>query len=568
MKRIEKALVISALLIALLCFGVVLVNAQIEDDITVNLKRNNLTSEKWVQVLQDVVVNTTQNKLILNISSGALPAKEDFTTWIHEGFSRITFGEDWITYTGDMRFATDENMKLVTPITSSFFYAFTYNVDYVSLTTRTWRGIILKISDSYDDLVYGSDNGYEEVTLLLRSYSDVSHYQIQLHAHDGATQYASEEFTSDLDVDTNYYCTFNKSGYDYNLTVYSDSDRTIQVDNVVIDTETLFEDGSSYDGIVAMQNIGFTSHELSKSTLSNFTGISSRYGYASTGNYYSINLLENVTSSYAETIYGIVETPTGTSIELMHSKDNTTWIIYELNEDFVYQVRPFDLDSLYVRFRLNTTIDDTPKVRFYHVTHNITCGTGTSSCLIGAWKEYNVSSITLVEGTYNAGNRDSLDFVDIDIYDVIESVGSPAIDLRVNFTDVNTTDININANIYLNHTGSHEYNISIQVYNFTADSWIQISQCEHLLDLHWHNTSMSFFNNDDLIQDGKIWMRLYLDNAGNINHNVYIDYFKLRVFAPSSTILVGGGGVDWWLAILFILTPLTIILILALRRKN
>ena len=70
-------------------------------------------------------------------------------------------------------------------------------------------------------------------------------------------------------------------------------------------------------------------------------------------------------------------------------------------------------------------------------------------------KEYNASSVSVVEGTYISGDRDSLDFVDGDLYQVTESVGAPAIDIRFNFTNINTTSININCDMLYNHTGSH-----------------------------------------------------------------------------------------------------------------
>ena len=160
--------------------------------------------------------------------------------------------------------------------------------------------------------------------------------------------------------------------------------------------------------------------------------------------------------------------------------------------------------------------------------------------LDGAWKYPITSSVSVVEGTYVSGTRDSLDFVDNDLYQVTESVGAPAIDIRFNFTKINTTDININLEMLYNHTGSHEHLMSIQAFNFTTNVWLEVGICKHKLDFHWHNVSMSFFLHNDLIEDGQVWMRVLISSPGNVNHDVFIDYLRLKAF------VMVGENLDAW----------------------
>lgn len=171
----------------------------------------------------------------------------------------------------------------------------------------------------------------------------------------------------------------------------------------------------------------------------------------------------------------------------------------------------------------------------------------------GAWKYPITNLVSVVEGTYVSGTRDSLDFVDDDVYQVTEIVGAPAIDIRFNFTKINTTDISINLEMFYNHTGSHEHLMIIQAFNFTANVWLEVGSCEHDLDFHWHNVSMSFFRQDDLIEDGKVWMRVLISSPGNINHDVFIDYLRLKAFdSADSEPSLSPWDINWITALIWL----------------
>lgn len=152
------------------------------------------------------------------------------------------------------------------------------------------------------------------------------------------------------------------------------------------------------------------------------------------------------------------------------------------------------------------------------------------------YKEYLVSSYEIIEGTYWRGNLTSFHYIDDDCFFVNETGGKPALDLRINFTDVHSDVISLSVRTNSFYEGNPSHNLTVDVYNFTSSGWKKIYEYEegtYDVGSVWLNMSLSL-NSDDIIDNGKVWMRVDYPDGGHIKHWICIDYFRLRGFLPDN----------------------------------
>lgn len=142
---------------------------------------------------------------------------------------------------------------------------------------------------------------------------------------------------------------------------------------------------------------------------------------------------------------------------------------------------------------------------------------------------YNPTSILNVTGILDAGNISSVQtFNDGDEYNVSEVNGTPGFDIRFNFTGV-PDSVSVHLNIYVVYEGLLTHDVTIDVWNVTSGAWVSLaSDIDAGTDYAWVNNSYAGLYRDLAVGE-LIQCRIYHSSAGNVNHDISIDYIEMRV---------------------------------------
>jgi len=147
-------------------------------------------------------------------------------------------------------------------------------------------------------------------------------------------------------------------------------------------------------------------------------------------------------------------------------------------------------------------------------------------------KYYNATSLETVAGTGTGTISDIQSLEDGTNYTITEVNSAPAIDFRVNFTDVDEFN-----QLYLRTTTNknQEDTISIQLYNYDTGSWNTQNSFVYLDD--YQIFQIGIFNRQYISGDGTVQLRLYQGVKGKTNEEIYIDWVELAkgYGTPSST---------------------------------
>jgi len=147
-------------------------------------------------------------------------------------------------------------------------------------------------------------------------------------------------------------------------------------------------------------------------------------------------------------------------------------------------------------------------------------------------KYYNATQSNMVAGTIDEGSLTDTQHSDGN-YDEItlnfsEESGSPALDLRVNFTSVE--DFSRGVMRYKTSSINGDYPVR-QLWNYDAGVWDTLAFFAESED--FVIVTQPIFNNVNYIQDGIVQMRVYKASNGNTNNHYYVDWVAM----------VGGYGV-------------------------
>ena len=216
---------------------------------------------------------------------------------------------------------------------------------------------------------------------------------------------------------------------------------------------------------------------------------------------------------------------------------NGSYHWYKVRADYYYNITPEWINSSFSEINLERV--------WFPISSG---GNGSSPCppsnetiineFEGTWKEYNVSSITVTDGTYDVGWLNSTQFVDGNVYRVNESVGVDPLDVRFNFTGIPEDVLSLGIMAYCEYEGNPAHVVVLEVWSFEDSSWELLEVIpEH--GFSWHNHSLSF---GDYIEDvtGDVWIRYDHQTNGASGHYLTVDYLKLRAF------VMIGENVDAW----------------------
>jgi hypothetical protein len=116
------------------------------------------------------------------------------------------------------------------------------------------------------------------------------------------------------------------------------------------------------------------------------------------------------------------------------------------------------------------------------------------------------------------------------------------------------------------YDGSASHDFDIQAWNFTASAWVDIGHIPDQTAQAWVNsTHYDMRIPADYINGGEARIRLYHTSAGNINHNLFLDFINLYAELPTDAVATTTEGVDW-LAIALILSLSMVFLISKVKR--
>jgi len=145
---------------------------------------------------------------------------------------------------------------------------------------------------------------------------------------------------------------------------------------------------------------------------------------------------------------------------------------------------------------------------------------------------YNATASSLILGTIDGGTLVDTQHNDAD-YDgktlnFSEASGSPALDLRVNFTGV--TNFSRGVMRYKTSNLAGDYPVR-QLWNYDTSTWETLAF--FVTSEEFVVVTQPIFNNVNYVQDGLVQMRIYKADNGKINNHYYIDWVAM----------VGGYGV-------------------------
>ena len=171
------------------------------------------------------------------------------------------------------------------------------------------------------------------------------------------------------------------------------------------------------------------------------------------------------------------------------------------------------------------------KVYFIPIT---TPGPTIIQNVTGEWVYYNLTTINVTVGTHDSGDLNSTLDVDGDTYDCSEVVGAPGYVIEFEWTDVDPDAHCLWVTAYVFYDGNQAHDIHIELYNFTSTTWVEIGTINDAVGFGWVNSSIYDLRmpNNFINSTGAVVGRFYHVAAGNINHDIYIEYLKLQAFVP------------------------------------
>jgi hypothetical protein len=374
-------------------------------------------------------------------------------------------------------------------------------------------------------------------------------YQLQITWREGGVL-QDQSIGIVRNVNDEIYLVVNRTDNDFWLKVYSDSLRSVLNETLTIDNIST----TKFRYFYGLMNVGSGNDpaDHASGTISNlwFGGYVGGYylsGYFVTTNYMN-NTIVNGTTLVLQTISKI---PANTQIQVQFSEDNSTWLNANgvvggtsLNNGLdTIELRILNYSVIFFRYNFSTTDNSiTPYLNQSKLITTIGYSSITIiiQSVVGEWTTYNASVISTVIGTLDAGNLSSTYFIDSDMYNVSEIVGSPAYDIRFNFTDINSTIICPSINIYYYYDGNLAHDFDVEVYNHTDSTWNDIGHIVDSTEYVWGNYSLDRYY-DDYISNNEVMIRLNHVSAGNVNHDLSINYIELRGFIPILVVGVTGG---------------------------
>lgn len=494
-----------------------------------------------ITVMDDVIRNATLQCIELNFTVGFIPNYENFSkyTEVDPGVD-ITVIDTRITWTTMIRNVADyvyEDYGIAN--FGDFEFQFNYTLTDVEAGDASNQNFMAFVALANHFGAFNPAAGIDWLACVAQqSGATDDKFRFRIAQYTGGI---NDFFVSGAvrDIGT-YYLTFNRTGIAIFLKVYSDIARTNLLETL---TDGGNGDNTAYRYLHGIQSWNSVSDPNDHSTgyIEYLWNGSLLGGYEADGYFLTEDYL-NYTTGNGLTLLSNSTIPESTTLSVQFSNDNSTWVDNEGNvgsttiHDGFYSIDLRDLNYTDIFLMYTFTSSHTNTSRLYQSRLITTEGTAETIIqnITGEWIYYNLTSINVNIGTHDAGNLASTFVVDGDTYDISETVGAPAWLISFNWTNV---DINANSMwvvLYSFYSGNQKHDIDLQLYNFTSSNWADIEHIPDMAGYEWTNASIYDLRipNDFINSTGAVLGRIIHVAAGNINHDILIDFLRLHIFVP------------------------------------
>jgi hypothetical protein len=119
------------------------------------------------------------------------------------------------------------------------------------------------------------------------------------------------------------------------------------------------------------------------------------------------------------------------------------------------------------------------------------------------------------------------------MFNVSEVVGVPGMQISINFTDVDPAAESLWLLFYGLYEGNLNHDFDIEVWDFENSIWVEDSHIPDMVSFGWINSTIYPIRIPyDFLSDGEVRIRLDHEAAGNINHDLFVEYVRLQAFIP------------------------------------
>ena len=516
-----------------------------------------------VTVIDDLIRNATLDAIHLaNLSTAKVFI--DFDDYIEvDALNRLSQGDTFSNWTNMDR--TDNNIYLYRDYGVDYFDDFVHEFElYVDSAPPSAGPLVLVMvtcyTDGLGDWIALRGASTDQIAIVVASTNDEAGYRIQMRESFAG----SDENTLgavEFDEDTIYYLRAIKEGTMWRASIFDDAARTNLLENVTL---TLDADHKLRYHLPP-QSPDFPTSKVHTGYINNFWMGDTGGGFETDGYFITDNYL-NYTTGNSLTLLTNSTIPASTSLTVQFSNDNATWFdnhgnvgSTEIEADFfAIDLRDLNYSDIYSIYNFTGNTISTPILyQSRLITTNGTAGVGQGPTVIqnvtGAWVEYNATAISVITGILDDGFLNSTYFIDADSYEVSEVVGAPGWDIRWNYTNIPVMAICGWMNVFYSYDGNLAHVIEVQLYNWTSSSWDTIGLMVDTGGFVWSNSSMSQYP-QNYVNEGLVMARAYHTSPGNINHDIKIEYIKLRVFIPFEDEVIVADADFFWVFIAIVLS--------------
>lgn len=344
------------------------------------LLENNCTTPKWVDSSPSCIFNSTHWQL--NATGSGPPAYFNFTDWASYAGADLTHQDLNVTWSTWDR--TDEGRisKTASDVFSSFTLynlSFTLKVTYVQNNNPgsvTLLRALLIGEGPYPDWTHILTGNYESYGLTVSAtVNQGTTFKLALVETNNGAAYNDGGGTGNLNVGTEYYCILGRDGTNWELWVFSDSDRTTLIENISMTLQANYGDLG-----VAYALLGIDAGSGSRTSSGYIKDVylgSGGPGYESEGWIYTEDLLVNTTMGPAYVFSSSHTVPAGSGLTVAFSQDNSTWIretslstVAGALHEAIY-IDDLNYTTVYVRYNLTGNGAVTPLIQSMDLAYEI-----------------------------------------------------------------------------------------------------------------------------------------------------------------------------------------------------
>ncbi len=144
---------------------------------------------------------------------------------------------------------------------------------------------------------------------------------------------------------------------------------------------------------------------------------------------------------------------------------------------------------------------------------------------------YVANSIATPTGTVDSGDVTSTQVINVDSYDVSEVTGSPGFDIRLTYTGITVGHEPNKIQLHLAYNGSIGHIVDLEMWNYTGTPQFDVISADFITE---SGGTQTFYTIDipgqitDYVSGGEAILRFNHTSAGNVNHDILIDFAALK----------------------------------------